>query len=729
MRRILLCSTLVLLGQPLAAQGRGEIELARLPEPIRLDGVVSDAEWGAVTPLPVSEYYPTFGGTASESSEFRAGYDDSFLYVSCRCFDSHPGAIRINSLYRDRLNGDDQFEVLIDGFNDNETGLWFATNAAGVRLDRTISRDGVATNDSWNTVWESAATVTDRGWFAEIRIPLSSLGFQARGGRVVVGLTVTRFIARTNERMTYPAIEPQFDFQRPSMMQDVVLAGVTPHRPVYLTPYLLGGVDRSSSLPAGAGAYRNEDNLVREVGADLRYDPGDNVHLDLSLNTDFAQVEADDEQVNLTRFPLFFPEKRQFFQERAGVFDFDFGAGGRLFHSRQIGLAPDRTPIRMLGGARMVTRAGAWDLAALDVQTERRDDIASENLGVTRIRRRVFNPFSYAGGMVTSRVDADGNYNVATGLDASIKVFGNDYLTTRSAATFDNAQARPSLIDRSQFYLQWERRSSRGFYYTAQVHRAGRQYQPDLGFLPRSDFTRGSLFGEYAFWPQHSIFRSHGPGAIAIGYFDNQGSGVQSSNISYWWFFQLRSGAAGWVEMINNYEQVPERFELGKGVMVEPGGYRFPELWLNFSPPSGRRLRSGIDSRIGRFYDGWRIKVKVDPTWNVSRYLELGATYELNRIRFPDRNTGLDVHVAGLRIGAAANARLSAISLLQLNSVDQRVGVNLRLRYNFREGSDLWLVYDEGFNTDREAAAPGEPRLPVSNGRVLRLKLTHTLVR
>lgn len=728
MRRLLLSCILALLAQPLAAQGRGEVDLPPLPEPIRLDGVVSDAEWAAIAPFPAAEYYPVFGGTASEPSEFRAAYDDGFLYVSCRCFESRSGAIRVNSLYRDRLNGDDQFEVLIDGFNDNETGLWFATNPAGVRLDRTISRDGGTTNDSWNTVWESATTVTGEGWFAELRIPLSSLGFQARNGRVVVGLTVTRFIARTNERVTWPAIDPQFDFQRPSMMQDVALTGVTPHRPVYFTPYLLGGVDRSSSLPAGAGAYRSDDSFVREVGADLRYDPGNNVHLDLSLNTDFAQVEADDEQVNLTRFPLFFPEKRQFFQERAGVFDFDFGSGGRLFHSRMIGLAPDRTPIRMLGGARVVARAGAWDLAALGVQTERRDGIASENLGVTRIRRRVFNPFSYAGGMVTSRVDGDGNYNVATGLDASLKVFGNDYLTTRSAATFDGEQVAPSLADRSQFHLQWERRTSRGLTYFTQLHRVGADYRPDLGFLPRTDFTRGALYGQYAFWPEHSALRNHGPGAIAIAYAGNRGGAIESSNISYWWTYEFRSGTNGWIEMVHNYEKVTQAFELGNGVLVEPGGYRFPELWLNLSPPSGQRLRSGIDSRIGKFYDGWRVRVKVDPTWNLSRYLELGGTYELNRIRFPDRDTGLDIHVAGLRVGAAASASLSAVGLLQLNSVDQRLGVNLRLRYNFREGSDLWLVYDEGFNTDRDGA-PGEPRLPASNGRVLRLKLTHTLVR
>lgn len=275
MRSHPVCIVLSLLAGPIAAQGTGEIEIPRLSQPIRLDGVVSDAEWGGITPLPAKEYLPSFGATPSDSSEFRVGYDDSYIYVSCRCF-SKTGSIRVNTLYRDRLSGDDQFEILIDGFNDNETGLWFGTNAAGVRLDQTLSQDGEVLNDSWNSVWESATTVTDQGWFAELRIPLSSVGFQVRDGRVVIGMTVSRFIARTNERVTFPAIDPQYAFQRPSMMQDVVLQGVTPHRPVYLTPYLLGGVDQTPTLPTGAGAYRTNDDFVREAGGDLRYDPRDN---------------------------------------------------------------------------------------------------------------------------------------------------------------------------------------------------------------------------------------------------------------------------------------------------------------------------------------------------------------------------------------------------------------------------------------------------------------------
>jgi hypothetical protein len=711
----------------LAAQGQGEIELTRVPSAIRLDGDMSDPAWSALTPLPLSMYSPTPGGTPTERTEIRVGYDDQYLYAGGWFFDSRPGEIRVNSLYRDRWSGDDAFVVLVDPFNDNETGLYFLTNPAGVRVDQTISGDARSFNDGWNAVWDVATRLTRDGWFAEMRIPLSVLGFQERGGRVVMGMTVTRLMARNNERVTFPAIDPRHGFRQPSVMQDVVLQDVVARRPVYVTPYLVSGVDRTTALPPGASNYSADNDFVREAGADLRYGISNNLHLDLSLNTDFAQVEADDQQVNLTRFPLFFPEKRQFFQERAGVFDFDFGSGGRLFHSRQIGLAPDRTPIRMLGGARMVARSGGWDIAALDVHTARRDAFPSENLGVIRLKRRILNQFSYAGGMVTSRLDEDGGYNVAAGADASLRVLGNDYLTVRSASTFDDADQGRGFFEQSQIFAGLQRRSSRGLNYNVQLQRAGEQYRPDLGFLPRQDFSRISLFSEYYLLSDSSRLRSHGPGAIANLYFRNGDEKLETYYLAYWWNYAFRSGAEGWLEVIHNYEDVQTPFALGEGVTVDSGSFKFTELWFNYQPPTGSRLRTLVDARIGGFYDGWRFQLQLDPTWNVSRNLEIGGSYEFNRIRFPDRNAELDAHVARLRIGAAANARLSATALLQLNSVDDRLGVNLRFRYNFREGSDLWLVYDEGFNTDRDQAG-GLPTLPASDSRVLRIKLTHTFI-
>lgn len=712
---------------PAVGQGRGVIDLPRLSEPVRVDGVMSDAAWARIEPLPLTMYRPTYRGTPSERTEIRVAYDDQYLYAGAWMFDSRPDQIRINSLYRDRWSGDDTFALFVDPFNDNETGLWFMTNPAGIRLDQGMTGDARNYNADWNAPWDVATSVTDQGWFAELRIPFAVLGFQARDGKVVMGLSVTRLLARVNERMTWPAIDPRYEFRASSVMQDVSLSEVTPRRPVYLAPYVLTGVDRTTSLPAGGSGWVGDRNFVNEAGADLRYGVSDNFHLDLSVNTDFAQVEADDEQVNLTRFPLFFPEKRQFFQERAGLFEFDFGAGGRLFHSRQIGLAPDRAPVRMLGGARVVARSGEWDIAALDVQTASRDALPGENLGAMRVKRRILNPFSWAGAMVTSRLAEGGGHNLATGLDTYLRIFGEDYLTVRAASTFDDAGSETSLLDQSQVYAQWQRRANRGLFYFAQFHRVGADYRPDLGFLPRQDFTRVSLFGEYHAMPERGRLRNHGPGAIANLFWRNSDGQLETYYLAYWWRYGFRSGASGWIEVIHHLEDEETGFPLGKGVGIEPGEHKFTELWFNYSPPTGPLLRTAVDARVGGFYDGWRAALRLDPSWNISRHLELGGSYEFNRIRFPDRGTGLDTHLARLRVGVAANTRLSATALVQLNDVSERLGVNLRVRYNFREGSDLWLVYDEGFHTDRDGDGT-VPRLPLSDARVLRLKLTHTFI-
>jgi len=338
------------------------MELVRLSGPIDFDGMPDEAIWQEVPSLPLTMYFPTFGGQPAERSEIRVAYDDHYLYAAGWFYDSDPSGIRINSLYRDRWNGDDAFAIYVDPFNDNRNAKWFGTTASAMRFDLLVSDDGAVLNDSWDTFWDAKTVVTDEGWFAEVRIPFSSLGFQVDDqGRATMGLTVTRLVSRTGERVTFPAIDPRFLFRQPSVAQDVVLTGVETRKPVYITPYALAGIDRAA-VPVVAGyGYDQED--LREFGLDVRYAMSSNLTLDLTVNTDFAQVEADDQQVNLDRFSLFFPEKRRFFQERSGLFDFNLGSGSRLFHSRRIGLTDENEVVPVLGGARVVERVdegGVW---------------------------------------------------------------------------------------------------------------------------------------------------------------------------------------------------------------------------------------------------------------------------------------------------------------------------------------------------------------------------------
>ena len=421
---VLLALSVLLLTATAAYAQEPPLSLTRLNSPVELDGLSDEPAWQAVPPLPLTVYQPVFESAPTQQTEIRVAYNDKYLYVAGRLYDTDPNGIRANTLYRDRYSSGDTFTIILDTFNDNENARWFFTNPAGVQFDSAIFNDAEnsgstsAFNRSWNTFWDVKTVVNDEGWFAEMRIPFSSLGFQNVDGRVTMGLIAYRYIARKSERHIFPAIQPNWSngYIKPSQARNVTVAGVYSQKPIYLTPYALGGFGQRAQLSSSQSAYHINEDLRQDLGLDLKYNLTSNLTLDVTVNTDFAQVEADDQQVNLTRFSLFFPEKRQFFQERAGIFDFNTSGTSRLFHSRRIGLSKE-SAIRVLGGTRLVGRLGRWDIGLIDMQTAQSELLPSENFGVVRLRRQVLNAYTYAGAMVTSRIGTDGSYNIAYGRD------------------------------------------------------------------------------------------------------------------------------------------------------------------------------------------------------------------------------------------------------------------------------------------------------------------------
>ena len=284
-----------------AGASREPLALPRLSGPIALDGRPDEGAWQAVAPVPLTLYAPTYKGVPAQRSEVRVAYDDEALYAAGWFYDREPGGIRVNSLYRDRWNGDDAFAIYVDAFDDNTTAKWFGTTPAAMRFDALVSQDGAGTNESWDGYWDARTTITDEGWFAEVRIPFSTLGFQAVDGRAVMGLTVTRLVSRTGERVTFPDIDPRFEFRAPSQAQDLFLDGVRTRTPIHLTPYALAGFTRRVERDPMDGSLQRFEEIKPEAGADLRYALSSTLTLDLTANTDFAQVEADEQQVALDR--------------------------------------------------------------------------------------------------------------------------------------------------------------------------------------------------------------------------------------------------------------------------------------------------------------------------------------------------------------------------------------------------------------------------------------------
>ena len=726
-------------GLPDSARGQSSADIFDLPRrtgPIEIDGRVDESAWMDIPALPAVMYEPLFRGVMTEKTELRVTYDNEFLYASARMFDSDPDNIRANSMYRDRYSGDDSFSLLLDTYNDRQNAVWFATNPNGVRMDYAIINDlayngpdpfGRVISDSWNTFWDVATHRTHEGWYAEMRIPLSSLGFQDQDGVVEMGMSVARRIARKNELHSFPAVEPNWDlgWAKPSQYIRIRLRDVRASTPLYITPYAAGGGTHLNELADGAQQYGINRTLTADVGLDVKYNVTSNLTLDVTLNTDFAQAEVDDEQVNLTRFSLFFPEKRQFFQERAGIFE--YRTAGRfdvLFNTRQIGINEGEA-VPIIGGARLVGRAGGWDIGVLNMQTARHKGQPSENFGVYRIRKQVFNPSSFIGAIATSRFDADSTWNVAYGLDGMIRVGPLEYLELKWAQTFadDLSTAGPNGYARARL----ERRTRIGLSYILSAAWGGHDFKPGIGFISRTGFIQPFFligFGWMA--SESSRVQSIRPRVLFSQYLRDEDGSLESA--MYWldWDMLMKSGGGITLSAQMFTEDLREPVSFPENTEVPAGRYNYYLLQMDYFGPDGDLIRAEGSASVGTFYDGTNLELQLEPSWYVSRHLELGATYQFNRVRFPDRDQEFFVHLARLRFQIGFSTKISINAFLQYNTDADTFSSNMRFRYNFREGNDLWIVYNEGRHTSRFNQ---EPALPSLDSRTVLLKYTYTFIR
>jgi hypothetical protein len=720
--------------------GEPPLVLPRSAGPIVADGEVGDGEWAGATEIVGMMHLPDFGAEPTERTEFLLAYDDDYLYFGCRAYDSDPESIRVTTLERDvAIFATDACGIRLDTYNDEENSLLFNVTPAGVRTDWAFANDASgAPNQDWNAFWDGGGRMTDYGWSGEMRIPFSSLGFQVQDGRTVMGFALARSIVRKNELTVHPAIPPNWGPQslaKPSQMRKLVLEGVEPEHPVYVTPYGLGGGGYSHTLDGLGTSYDRDDNRVTEAGVDIRYGLTRNLNLDLTANTDFAQVEADDQQVNLTRFSLFFPEKRRFFQERSAVFEVSLGGNERLFHSRNIGLV-NREQVRIFGGARAIGRVGDWDVGFIDMQTDEHGIAPSENLGVLRLRRRVLNQFSYLGGILTSRLGDDGSHNVVWGADAVVRVVGQDYLTLDWAQSFDRGP-RPTrraglgdsdvgldVLDRSLARLNWQRRGTDGVTYSTNWVRAGPAFQPGMGFLRRRDYLMGDALVGYGWRPAAGSALNRYGGYVAAEFFRrNHGDGVESGAYAAGGDLESRGGHRAAVNVTRRYEDLLAPFALSPGASVPVGSYWFLEGSASYTPPQGSLFRPTLNVGGGQFYDGTRVSLTVSPTWSLSRHVALGGAYELNRVRFDDRGQEFTSHIGRLRTDLTFTTRTSAAAFAQYNSAGDVVILNVRFRYNPSEGTDLYIVWNESLNSDRYAV---DPTKPLSQERTILVKYART---
>lgn len=736
--RVLLLGTLylfisihVLIGQNLRYQ-ENSLTITKTNDEITIDGKLEEPIWQSLTPFSYIQFQPNWGQSDSLTQLF-VTFDENNLYVAAIC--QYPDATEIVSrnLVRDGWKGDDWFTFHIDSYGDKQNALVFSIYPLSSRFDLATSNDGIPLgnstfNPTYDMIWQGKSFVSGNFWSLEMQIPLSNLRFRsAKDGRILAAISSARSVINSNELYLFPAVpqEVQDPVMRPSVKQPVVFEGLKPKKQLLITPYALSGLNRET-LKIQSQTFDKEVDFTRELGLDVRYGLSPKLTLDLTYNTDFSQVEADDQVVNLSRFSIFFPEKRRFFQEQAGLYEVNMGGSSQLFYSRNIGIRNGQlTPI--IGGGRLNGKVSQWDVGALflrtqDLQNASGESFGAEDFAVTRLRKKVINDRSFIGMMGTLRKEGN-KKNLAGGFDGLINLKKDIYWVSSFAYTYDNENERHDLWDHARFYTELKNRVNAGWIYNLTYNYSGHEFKPELGFLDRSDFhnpffslahgkyhERGSGTWQYVKWTFLASDQYWGASTRRFETWYNF-SGVELTNFK---------GDNFDISHVRELQHIYEPLQFTDELVVDPGEYFFHYAFLGYYPAPQRKFNHWTRLLAGSFYGGNRLSLVYSPSFNVNKHLNLVGSWRMNYI---DLGSTSWVHIAKLTIELAANLHLSGSATVQYNTATNALFNNARLRYNFRDGHDLYLVYNESFRTNRPKS---EPIPPLSAQQTFALKYSYT---
>lgn len=733
-------------GQTISTPSDTTLIISKLTDQIVFDGIPDEKAWENIKTIKMSQFSPVWGKAPTEETDLRIGYDDLYLYIGGRMTYRDSGLVRSSSFKRDYMGmGSDWLAIILDTYNDKENALAFFTTPDALRWDATIMKDAVTDlpdqypfNISWNTFWDVITKNGTYAWTAEIRIPISSLRFQEDKGVVKMGLIAWRWMPAKNETDIFPAIPPnwgQASSLKPSQAREVHFRQIKAVKPFYIAPYTLAGYTGRFDLNNQGTEYIRTTKPAFEAGGDIKFGLSGNMIMDLTVNTDFAQVEADDEQINLTRFSLYYPEKRPFFLERSSIFDLNLGANNTLFYSRRIGLSDDGDPIRIYGGARLIGRIRKWDVALLDMQTAPlskknsdgviEDILPSENFGVLRFRRQVINENSYIGAGFTSRLGMNGHYNIGYGLDGIIRLFGEDYLNMRWSQTFETGVSNATILNPTRIAADWTRRSTAGLGYTLGYSYSGINFNPGIGFEMMDNYSSYRLNVLYGWLPREKskLFSHNISFQSRYAAYLPEGTLMTFSDVLEWQF-QTKNQWMGSISLRFNNENLKDSLELIPDRLYVPtGDYKYFDVMTTLNTPGSEPLFLMMMNEMGQYFGGYRFSIRLMPTWNASKHFELGGTYGFDHVNFSDRNVRITNHIVGLKALYMLNTRFSVNAFIQYNTAVNEIVSNLRFRYNPKEGNDFFIVFNEGRNT---SLAREVPRLPVYNGRAVMIKYTYT---
>lgn len=676
----------------------------RIATAIRVDGVLDEAAWReAEAAADFVQQDPETGRPASEITEVRVLIDNEAIYFGVTCRDRDARAIIARELRRDNpFAADDHFEILLDTFHDHRNAYHFAVNPLGTQYDALITDEGHDVNPEWNERWWSEARLGPDGWTAEIKIPLTTL----RSGSDLdsFGVNFKRYIRRRNESAHWTGWSRDFPFLQVSQAGHLLdIEGVKTGLKLRVKPYGLGGY---------------HDRRITDVGLEtVRFSVTPGLTGELTANTDFAQTEVDDAVVNLTRFPLFFPEKREFFLERAGIFE--FGLGGRrggaaernlqMFFSRRIGLTDDRRPVPMTGGAKLVGHAAGLDIGLLDVQTGQHDATDGSNYLVFRAKRNVL-ARSNIGVFASSRQASAADHNRVIGGDVNFTLFKNTDIQGFLAKSSTPGIRGNDYTGRAKY--NWFTDLHEIFLEHLYI---GPAFKHDVGFVRRTGIQRSDA--AYIWQPRprrwhirNFVFRNE-----LVYTTDVHGALLGREQISQW-TTRFLSDDATRVNTTHTFDRVERAFEIARGVFVPGGDYGFRDTWLEYEGSAKRLVSGRVRYGHGDFYGGRRSYVQLGPAFRPAPLVSVEAAYEYNDVALPQG--AFTTHVVNGRVNVNVTNKWLTTTLAQYDSASSRTVLFFRLNYIFRPGDNLFFV----FNQTTQPASIGKPR-----DRAVLLKWTYAV--
>jgi hypothetical protein len=688
--------------------GRATIRAVRLTSPLRLDGQLDEEFYNTIPAISdFIQQEPREGAAATERTEAWLLFDADHVYVSFRCWESRPERMVVNEMRRDDMNvyQNDHIAFVFDTFYDRRNAVEFVINPLGGRMDGQITNERQYGGD-WNPVWDLKVGRFEGGWTLETAIPFKSLRY--RPGRAQIWGFNVRRVTRWNNEWSYltripSALSGMGIFQVSLAATVVGLEAPAGSKHIEIKPYAISNI--RSDLVA---TPKISNELGGDIGLDAKYGITQNLTTDFTYNTDFAQVEADEQQVNLTRFSLFFPEKREFFLENQGTFAFggagsNGGGGGTsgtndtpiLFYSRRIGLERGQV-VPIQAGGRLTGRVGRYTLGALNIHAddEPLSGSPATNFSVVRIKRDVLRRSSI-GTIFTRRSlspTAPGS-NTAYGVDGTFAFFDNLAINTYWARTQTEGLSGNDISYRAQLDYAGDR-------YGVQLERllVGEDFNPEVGFLRRDDMRRS--FAQFRFSPRprgiRTVRKFSWLGSIA--YVENLAGRLETRNRAGEFGIELQNSDKFTIHYEDAYEFLPRPFPIATGVTLPVGPYDFASTRAGYNFGRQRKWSGNVTVEYGSFYSGHKTAVGVSQgRLNFTSQFSVEPAYSVNKVDLA--GGAFTTHLAGSRIIYTITPLMFVSALLQYSSGDNSVSNNVRFRWEYRPGSELFLVYNEQRDT------------------------------